>query len=225
MCFSAAASFGAGVVLSAIGIAATRKVKMVRHWPLATIPLLFGFQQFTEGLLWLSLKDPGWSQYQNIFKLTFLFIAQVLWPVWLPIAFLMFEKNAQRKKLLRFFLITGIILASYFFYCLMTFTSVASVNHHHIHYALDYPVRLVPFAAFMYILSTAGPGVFSTNSKVKWIGILILVFYVLSRAYFQPNLISVWCFFASVVGILAYIALYEENTMPNPVEQLAVEKT
>jgi len=145
--------------------------------------------------------------------------------VWLPIAFLMFEKNAKRKKLLRIFLITGIMLASYFLYCLMTFTSVASIDHHHIHYALDYPVRLIPFAAFMYNVSTAGPGIFSTNTKVKWIGIFILIFYVLSRIYFQPNLISVWCFFASVVGILAYIAIYEESSRTIPVEQVAMEKT
>ena len=51
MCFSAPASFIAGTALSAIGVAALRKTKSRSEVPFAMIPLLFGIQQVTEGVL------------------------------------------------------------------------------------------------------------------------------------------------------------------------------
>ena len=51
MCFSASASFIAGTSLSAVGVAALRNTKARSEQPLAAIPLLFGIQQLTEGVI------------------------------------------------------------------------------------------------------------------------------------------------------------------------------
>lgn len=51
MCFSAAASFIAGTTLSAIGVATLRNTKTTSELPFAAIPLLFGLQQLTEGVV------------------------------------------------------------------------------------------------------------------------------------------------------------------------------
>jgi hypothetical protein len=211
MCFSAAASFSAGIVLTGMGVAAVKETESPKQILLAGIPLLFGVQQLIEGILWLSLRNPEWSGYQHFSMMMFLLIAQVIWPVWLPAAFVMFEPNEKRKKLIRVFIFSGLLVAGYFLYCLITYPVSSMIRHHHIFYDLKFPVSLIPYAAFVYVVSTVAPAIFSTNRKVKWIGIIILIFYILSRLMFQPSLISVWCFFASVVAILAYMVIREEN--------------
>jgi hypothetical protein len=54
MCFSASASFIAGGSLSAVGVATLKQTKARTELPLAMIPLLFGVQQLTEGVIWLT---------------------------------------------------------------------------------------------------------------------------------------------------------------------------
>ena len=56
MCFSATASFVASGALSALGVATLRATQRKAEIPFATIPLLFGIQQFVEGVLWLSFR-------------------------------------------------------------------------------------------------------------------------------------------------------------------------
>ena len=210
MCFSATASFTSGVVLTGLGIVSLNQVKEDRQKPLAGIPLLFGIQQFVEGVLWLSLSDPDWAHMQTVAMYSFLVIAQAIWPIWLPVAFIMFEDDPNRKKWMKLFLGTGILIASYFIYCLINVDVKASILHHHIFYDIDFPKALIPVAAFFYVISTTVPQLISANQKIKWMGLAIFLFYVISRIFFQPNLISVWCFFGTLIGILVYFVLKEK---------------
>jgi hypothetical protein len=59
MCFSASASFIAGATLSAVGLATLRMTKRKAEIPFAMIPLLFGVQQITEGMIWLSFRNES----------------------------------------------------------------------------------------------------------------------------------------------------------------------
>ena len=54
MCFSATASFISGTALCVIGVATLKQTKAPAEIPFALIPLLFGIQQLTEGVIWLS---------------------------------------------------------------------------------------------------------------------------------------------------------------------------
>jgi hypothetical protein len=55
MCFSASASFGASLVLSVIGVATIKNTRHREQLPFASIPFVFAVQQFSEGVLWLTL--------------------------------------------------------------------------------------------------------------------------------------------------------------------------
>ena len=57
MCFSATASFTAGTALSAVGGLTLRKSRGKAELPLALVPLIFGIQQLSEGVLWVSLRN------------------------------------------------------------------------------------------------------------------------------------------------------------------------
>ena len=84
MCFSASASFGAGVVLSVIGVASIKKAKSPTQIIFASIPLIFAVQQITEGFLWLSLTHSNFASLKQVTTYIFLFFAQIVWPIWVP---------------------------------------------------------------------------------------------------------------------------------------------
>ena len=65
MCFSATASFSAGAVLTGLGAVSLSKASSPREYPFASIPLLFGIQQITEGFVWLSMTHPDYAFLQE----------------------------------------------------------------------------------------------------------------------------------------------------------------
>ena len=77
MCFSATASFGASIVLSAIGVVSIKKVQHHYQCMFAAIPLLFAIQQFSEGILWLTLPYPDLHYFQSVTTLFYLVFAQI----------------------------------------------------------------------------------------------------------------------------------------------------
>ena len=97
MCFSTSASFGAGIVLSAVGFATIKKAQQPSQIAFASIPLIFSAQQITEGFLWLALSNSTFAPLQNITTYIFLFIAQIIWPFAVPIATLILTKRESRK--------------------------------------------------------------------------------------------------------------------------------
>ena len=54
MCFSATASFTAGLFLAGIAVVTLKSVRQTHELPIAAIPLLFGIQQLSEGVIWLT---------------------------------------------------------------------------------------------------------------------------------------------------------------------------
>ena len=61
MCFSATASYTAGVLLVGMGGVVLSRVREKREIAYAAIPLLFGIQQLSEGLVWsFSGSDTVW---------------------------------------------------------------------------------------------------------------------------------------------------------------------
>lgn len=82
MCFSAAASFGASATLTGVGVLAARQVTAPNQRAFAAIPVIFAIQQFVEGFVWLSLTQESWAEWTRLSTFSFLFFAEVLWPMW-----------------------------------------------------------------------------------------------------------------------------------------------
>jgi len=223
MCFSAAASFTAGASLCVLGVASMRKVESPHQYSVATVPLVFGVQQLVEGLVWIALENEGWSHFTIPASMTFLLIAQVVWPILMPFSFLQLEKDPRRKWILKWFLLPGIIVAAYFLYCLISFDVYTEAINHHVFYKLDFPKILIPYAAGFYLVATVIPPLLSRNIKVQLIGVVFLVAYIISRLFFQPSLISVWCFFAIIVAILIYFILREASTKHYALDRLSTK--
>lgn len=209
MCFSANASFGAGVLLIIIGIASIKKVNHNSQLMFACIPLVFGVQQIAEGILWLSLPEPDNVNTQQIATYIFLFFAQVIWPIWVPTAFLLIGKNTSRWNMQKFLLIAGLFIGAYLAYCLLTYNVHAKIVEHHIVYLQEYPTSFKNYGILLYALATIIPP-FLSHIKHMWLlGIAVLISYIVSAIFYEYYVLSVWCFFSSIISLFVYVILSE----------------
>jgi hypothetical protein len=205
MCFSANASFGAGIILTVIGIAALKKVKHQSQFYFAAIPIIFAFQQITEGFLWLSFGHEDYAFLKMPTTYIFFCIAQLIWPIWVPLAIYKLEKGQGRKKPLRVLLGLGIVLSAYLAFCLLSFDVNAEVVGHHIAYLNNYPDALIPACGAIYIICTIAPPVFSSIKNLWVLALTILVSYIVTMVSYEEYIISVWCYFASIISVLVFL--------------------
>lgn len=211
MCFSATASFGAGVVLSVVGAAAIKKAQSPSQIAFASIPLLFAMQQITEGFLWLALSDPAYSSLQQVTTYNFLFFAQVAWPVWVPFAVLQLDPKEKRRMIEKILVGIGAVVSLYLAYCLLNYRVEAKIVGYHISYEQDYPASLSRYGGLLYIIATIGPPFFSRVKRMWLLGVTVLISYAVTAIFYTDYIVSVWCFFASIISVAIYVIMYELN--------------
>ncbi|TRW95622.1 DUF6629 family protein [Flavobacterium gawalongense] len=209
MCFSASASFGAGIVLAAISVAAIKKVQKPAQIYFACIPIIFCVQQFSEGFLWLALTKSVYAPLQPIATYMFLFFAQVVWPLWVPFASLKLEKEKEEKNFQMVLLVIGLLVSLFLGYCLVTYTVEAKIIGSHISYIQDYPIVFGGYGELLYIIATIAPPLFSNIKKMWLLSILIIISYIITKISYVDYVVSVWCFFSSIISISVLIIMDE----------------
>jgi hypothetical protein len=203
MCFSASASFAAGAVLSSVGTISLIKTRKSSEIPFASIPLLFGLQQFAEGFVWLSLTNPDYAFMKGISSHTFIFFAQVLWPVWAPFSIHKFEKQKGVKNIIGKILVgIGMLVATVLAYFLFTQHIEADISGHHISYNQAYLQQFGIIGGIFYLGATAIPPFVSSNKRMWILGASILLAYVLTEIFYAQYVVSVWCFFAAILSAM-----------------------
>jgi len=204
MCFSASASFIAGTSLSAIGVAALKRTEARTEVPFATIPLLFGIQQLTEGVIWLTFSHDAPLLKQTM---TYLYsgFSHVLWPIYVPFAIGLMEAAQWRKKAIFAFEAAGIAVGLYLLYFIVTSPVVAEVVGRHIVYVSPH-FYTIPVMVF-YLAATCISCFFSSHGFVKLFGGLMLLSFISAYVVHVMALVSIWCFFAAILSLLIYIHL------------------
>ncbi len=207
MCFSATASFAATGITSVAGAVALQGAQHRAQKLLAAIPLGFAIHQFAEGLLWIGLTEPAHADWQRPAMFTFLFVAEVLWPFWVPWAIYALEAQPSRKPVLRALLALGVVLSAARLYGLIAYPVSADIAGQHIQYRLDAPFLLRRIEDVCYAIVTIGPPLVSSIRRVRWIGVLLLASAVLSKILFYDTFISTWCFFAALISAFVVVAV------------------
>ncbi len=204
MCFSATASFAGGVIISAIGVAVITKVHKPSQLLFASIPLFFGLQQFTEGVLWLTIPDPDYAGIQKIATYLFLIMADVLWPALIPLAILKMESDTRKRKIIRILLLTGLSVSIYYSCCLLFLNVTPQIMGYHILYNSDFP-KLIAIPVFiLYLIATLTPLFISSIERTHMMGILMFFSCLVTAIFFTQYLTSVWCFFAALISGVIY---------------------
>lgn len=201
MCFSAPASFIASAGLLVIGAITIYRSANTPQRIFAGIPLIFSVQQFSEGLLWLSLSCPDFAHFYSGAMYVFLAFAQVVWPSFVPLTVLLLEKAPGRKKILRVLLGIGLFTSAYLLYSLLRYPVSAHADGHHIRYELDFPFWNQWYSGVTYILASVLPPFISSIKRLRLFAVILLLSYLVSRIFYEDYLISVWCYFAAVLSI------------------------
>ena len=204
MCFSASASFVAGVALSVAGIATLSQVEEKSELPFALIPLLFGVQQLTEGVIWLTFhyQMPLLTQ---VMPSVYSVFSHVLWPIYIPFAIGFLELTPWRKRVIYGFQIAGAVVGLYLLYALIVRPITAEVVGLHVVY--DTPHFYGVPVMVLYLAATCVSCWFSSHTFVRLFGVLALLSFVAAYLFHAAALISIWCFFAAILSLLVFLHL------------------
>ena len=202
MCFSASASFIAGASLSAVGGATLIKTERKAEIPFAMIPLLFGIQQVTEGIIWLTFRFDA-----PLLKLTMTFVyslfSHVLWPIFMPFSIALLETVRWRKKTISALQVAGIAVGLYLLYFILRFPVTADVLGKHIVYIS--PHFYIFGVMFFYLAATCVSGFLSSHKIINLFGVLLLASFIAAYQIHIASLVSVWCFFAAILSLIVYL--------------------
>ncbi|MDT5120913.1 MAG: hypothetical protein QOC96_395 [Acidobacteriota bacterium] len=204
MCFSPSASFIAGTSLCAVGVATLKRTEARSEIPFAMIPLLFGIQQLTEGVIWLTFS-PDAPLLRQTMTYLYLGFSHVLWPLYVPFAMGVLEAVRWRKKAIFAFEVAGATVSLYLLYHIVTRPVDAEVIGMHIVYVSPHSY-LIPMMVF-YLAATCVSCFFSSHGFVKLFGVLALLFFFAAYLVHVIAVVSIWCFFAAILSLLIYLHL------------------
>jgi hypothetical protein len=154
MCYSATASFSAGVLLLGVGTLTLASAHRPREWPFAAIPLLFAIQQLIEGVIWLTFSADA-PVLNTVMTHAYSFFSHVLWPVYLPVAVLMIEPPGGRQRTLSALVVAGAAVGGYLLYILVAFPVVSRPTGQHVEY--DSPHFFAAAVMTLYLIATDRP--------------------------------------------------------------------
>lgn len=209
MCFSATASFIAGISLSVIGVATVKKAERKAEIPFAMIPLLFGIQQIIEGMLWLSFQFD--THLLNVtMTYLFTFFSHVLWPIFMPLSIGLVETVVWRKKVILAFQIIGGAVGLYLLYFIITFPITSEIK---VHVLYIFPHFHKPPVLLLYIAATCVSGFFSSHKMINIFGVLALLLFIVSYWFYTVAFFSVWCFFSAILSVVIYLHFKFRNEL------------
>lgn len=213
MCFSATASFIAGISLSVFGVATLKKTQRKNEIPFATIPLLFGIQQIIEGMLWLSFRIDA-PLLNSTMTYAFSIFSHVLWPIFVPLAIASLETVAWRKKMLSAFQVIGYAVGLYLLYFIIRFPVTSEIKENIVYVSphfYEIPVML------LYLTATCVTPFFSSHKIVNLFGILALLLFIAAYWFYTVAFFSVWCFFSAILSIVIYLHFkFRNGNGPDP---------
>ncbi len=212
MCFSATASFTAGLGLLAVGIVAAQRARSAAELPFALVPAVFGAQQLVEGALWLTLAQDA-PLLSTCLTQTYSAFSQILWPVYIPVAVLLIEVVPWRRTAMATFAAAGVAVAVFLGVAMARQPVIAELRDNHISYVFEH--GRVATATALYLLGVCVSPLLSSHRIVRLFGVVANLSLVAAYAVYANWFISVWCFFAAALSSVVLL-----HFTPGPIPQL-----
>lgn len=197
MCFSASVSFATASMLGMTGAATLTKVRARAELPLAGVPLIFAAHQAIEGFLWRI--PPGAPDRSATLATLFAAIALVIWPLLVPIAMALVERQPLRRLAILLFVPVGIGVSVNYAAILLIHPYRAWPLDHTLTYVNNHPVS--PVMVGLYILCTCLPPLLSASRILNLFGAIVIAGLAVTFLAFYESFISVWCFFAALASL------------------------
>lgn len=217
MCFSATASFSTSVILVPIGIYCLLKSSgfKIPYWTFAVIPLIFGIQQFFEGLVWL-VVGSGDGLTLHLAALGFLFFSHVFWLIWIPYACFLLENNAYKKKIFFILIFIGAAYGLSLYIPLLFNQNWLEVEL--IKQSIEYKTTLLydkvipkEMVSLIYALILLIPLLGISSRYIRIFGVIITASVIVTTLFMDYAFISIWCYFAAVLSFYILVLILKKD--------------
>ena len=226
MCLSAEVSFGAAALLIPAGALCIHRAYRTdkSYLPIAALPLLFGLQQFSEGIVWVAGAQNNIALITQA-SLVYMFFSWLAWPVWIPVS-TYFLEPARRKPLYLGFAILGAMLGGlqYFPY----FAHQGWLETKFLDHLIVYQGKeLLDFVAgreiiyLIYVTVVIGPLLLSSIRDVRIFGALAALVLAVTFIFFSYAYVSVFCFGGALMSAYLVWMIFRGRERPGLAENLA----
>jgi len=202
MCFSATASFTAAAVLGTIGVATLRHVREPRSLLFASVPMLFAFHQFSEGMVWLGLDGQIGKTGLDHVAFLFTLYAQGILPFLMPLAVALMEPPGWRRAVILGLTAIGLFVCLWDATGLIFYPSQVYIDHQSIAYRN--PLTASFAVSLLFILATCGALILSSHRVVRAYGVLNVIGLSVVELVKAHSFASVWCFYAAALSVMIY---------------------
>ena len=187
-----------GVATSVIAISTLRRPKNPRLLPLAAIPAVFSVHLLASAVVWLGLEGELPEGLLAVAKFSYLFIAFVLWPTYIPLALFLIELESRRRIALSVIIAVGIWVSFSYLRAIIHGNGFAALEHLYVDFHVNNVSAVI---GGLYFATTCGAALISSNRRIFIWGIANLVIVLFLVAGQNHGLPSLWCFWAAVTSI------------------------
>lgn len=206
MCFSPEGDLAGGIVVTAIGVDALRHLRHRHdHVALAALPLLLGFHQIDEALVWWSLQGVVPRGLGTVAMWIYLVIALVVLPVLVPIVILLLEPTRRRRMRIAPFLALGAVVSAVLLETMVRTGASVRQGSYHLAYSIGLQHGLIVIG--LYIVATCGALLASGYRHIVAFGAANVVAVVVLARLSADGFTSLWCAYAAIAcgGILLHM--------------------
>ncbi|MCG6941821.1 MAG: hypothetical protein LJE69_11305 [Thiohalocapsa sp.] len=207
--FFIVANFTLAGVLLVIGVLTLRHVSRPSEYVFASLPLLFGLHQFVQGLVWLGLFGVGSHTTLHVAATVFVFYAQAVLPLLVPLAVWLIEPRSRRRVLILGLAVLGGLLGAYVAWGLIKVPTRVYVHDGSLVY--DNPMTEQIWIAVVYVLTTCGSLILSSSVSIQIFGWLNLVGLIVVFLVAQYAFTALWCLYAALVSVVLYLHFIERR--------------
>ncbi len=207
--YFAVLNFALAGVIGIVGILTLKKVSVPREVVFASIPLLFGLHQLTEGFVWLGVGGEITHRALQMAETIFIYYAQGVLPFLVPLAIWLIEKNSFKKQLVGVLTILGFGLMVYTLYGLATFPSSVKVVNGMLNYSNPWTANY--YDALIYVLTTCGSLMLSSSISIQLFGFFNFIGLSIIALLRPYGFTSVWCLYAATISGLLYFYFVERR--------------
>lgn len=212
MCFSPEGDLVGGLAVTAIGIDACRHLHGRNNQLLfATVPLVLGFHQLDESLVWWWLEGPVPSSVGRVAMWIYLLIAMVVVPILVPLAIWKLEPTSRRRWIIAPFLGLGIVVAIVLFITMLEGPVSVRLGAHHLAYSIGLHDGILIIG--LYVLATCGSLLCSGYRDIVFFGLANLIAVVVLARLTADGFASLWCFYAAIAS--GFISLHMRLGRPH----------
>lgn len=203
MCWSATADAIGGTAISAVGIATLVSVRRPRDVVLASVPLILGFHQLVEAVVWRGEEGKATEEAAELARGIWAFIAFPLLPFLVPLGVLLAVwpvASRNRRMLLGALFAIGVVVAAYLAEALATGPVNATVRGHTVQYAIGIDHAHIVIAG--YLVASLGSLLASGERVLVWFGAVGAVGAAICAWIWTREFASTWCALAAVTSVM-----------------------